>query len=416
MKLNKKTIIIISIFCLLAAGIIFTAILIHKSKTIKFAFYRVPEDQGKIIRTLVEENFKKEDKPYKFIEFNDEINLISQARKADILFTSMGLAADKAVESIPEKNKPEVLFNLSMLEGTSISVANFTMETKSSSKERISQIPLFFDGYEMLISIPSLVETKTSLLNSWNNIENFASKCKSAVSPISFAGGNSDTLLAVTGIIVESFDGKEKYNSIIKKIKSHSGSQQELFEKLISEDESFHDALKRIAGWKNKELLKKDFLKMNSKDFLDVVRQYKTGIIFMPLSEHRKLSNDIAKTLTSLPIFTNETNFYYPSMRPLNTRSAIIDSVSMISMSSKKNAKDSVNFLLKEEAQETLAFKTGLAPFLANCKIPDMQSDDFRFWIAATSTPSVSLGHAAFDNDSKKEEFAAEIRNWIEKN
>ena len=73
MKLNKKTIIIISIFCLLAAGIIFTAILIHKSKTIKFAFYRVPEDQGKIIRTLVEENFKKEDKPYKFIEFNDEM-------------------------------------------------------------------------------------------------------------------------------------------------------------------------------------------------------------------------------------------------------------------------------------------------------------------------------------------------------
>ena len=155
---------------------------------------------------------------------------------------------------------------------------------------------------------------------------------------------------------------------------------------------------------------------MNSKDFLDVVRQYKTGIIFMPLSEHRKLSNHIATTLTSLPIFTNKTNFYYPSMRPLNTRSAIIDSVSMISMSSKKNAKDSVNFLLKEEAQETLAFKTGLAPFLANCKIPDMQSDDFRFWIAATSTPSVSLGHAAFDNDSKKEEFAAEIRNWIEKN
>lgn len=415
MKLNKKTFIFaISSLLLIIFGIFIFLFYNSSSKVIKIAFYKIPNEQQLIIKNLlinsVKENKKNE---FKFLELNNNLDIIPQAKKTDILFTNMGYSANKAVDSISKSKIDDTFFDSKIIAGTSISNAEFSLSTYCSTKNKISQVPLFFDGMEMLISIQSLSETKTEAISSWSDIEKLAKNTKSVASGIAFAGGDADTLLAVISVLIEAFDGKEKYNSLIEKIKTYDGSMESLLETLLIQDETFHDAMQRLTNWTQKGIFNAELLDKTNEELIYIIEHYKTAIIFMPLSEHRKLSNNTAKFLTTLPIHSNETAFYFPSIMALNTRAAMTPSVAMISMSKNKNAKEAVTFLVGSDAQEKLAFKTGLAPFIANCKIPDIQSDDLRFWIAATSSPCIPMGLAAFDDDIKKQNFAKAIRDWI---
>ncbi|WP_407396432.1 hypothetical protein [Treponema sp.] len=409
MNLSKKTIIIsLAGLILLLGGIIAFLLCRTSPNTVKIAFHKIPQEQEEIIRSIligsVDDNGKTS---FKFFDKTE------QPKKADIVFTQMGLSADRLIESIPENNRNKIFFDAEIISNTSMSAAEFALNSKGSGNKKVSQVPLYFDGYELLISIQALSETKTEYVSSWTEIEDLASKAKTSASGITFAGGDADTLLAVISAITESFDGKEKYNAIIERIKEYDGPMENLMETLLIEDESFHDAIYRISAWKKKGLINPEILSKTNEDILKVIELYKTAIIIMPLSEHRKLPISIAKYLTTLPIHSNETNFYFPSMRPLNTRSLIAPAVAMISLSKSKEAKKAVGHLMSQEAQEVIAFKTGLAPFLANSKIPDIQSDDLRFWIAATSEPSLPIGAAAFSDEKKKEDFAEAIRKFI---
>lgn len=417
MKLNRKKIIMITAAVILLGLGIAVPLLCRSSATVKVAFYKIPQEQEELIKSLIIDSQTADEKiQIKFLEDDDTKDIVTHSKKADILFTKMGLAADRSVESIPKKKIRNTLFDSSIIAGTSISAAEFALNTAGSKDGKVSQIPLFFDGYEMLISIQALGETKTEAITSWTDIETFASKAKSAASGIAFAAGDADTLLGVISVVTEAFDGKEKYNSVIEKIRAYDGPMPNLFETLLQEDDAFHDTMERILSWKKKGIFNTELLKISKEDFFTIVERYRTAIIIMPLSDHRKLSMSTAKYMTTLPIHSNETNFYFPSMRPLNTRSAMTSAVAMIPMTTSSNAKDAVKFLLGTDAQENIAFRTGLAPFLANCKIPDMQSDDLRFWIAATSEPSIPMEHAAFDDEKKKEEFAQAVRDYIIKN
>ena len=68
---------------------------------------------------------------------------------------------------------------------------------------------------------------------------------------------------------------------------------------------------------------------------------------------------------------------------------------------------------METAVQEDIARKTGLAPSLAVCRTPDIQSDDLRYWIAASSGSVAPLGEASFNNSKKKEIFAECLRNFI---
>lgn len=415
MKLNKKiTAIGAAAFILIGIGITVSMLCLSSSKTVKIAFHGISSDQEMILKDLIAGHSKENDKvEFKFLELNGNTETLPQLKKADIVFTHMGLEADRLVDSIPEGKRKSVYFDSSVISGTSISAAEFAMTTKGSGEKKVSQVPLVFDGYELLLSTQALKETKTSSISSWTDVENFALKAKSVFSGIAFAGGDADSLLGVLSSLIESFDGKEKYCNLIEKIGSHEGTAETLIAALLEEDDAFHDAMHRLLSWKKKGILKTSILDKNKDELSLILDRYKNAVVIMPLSETRRLSQDTVKYLTTLPIFSNENNFYFPSMRPLNTRAVMSSVLAMICLSEKSYARDSVNFLLGVDAQERLAFGTGLAPMLANSKIPDIQSDDLRFWIAATSAPVISMGQAAFDSEQKKEDFANAVREWI---
>ena len=71
--------------------------------------------------------------------------------------------------------------------------------------------------------------------------------------------------------------------------------------------------------------------------------------------------------------------------------------------------------LTLEEIQENLSRGTGVAPVLAQCRTPDKQANDARYWIAATTTPLPGLANEVYLTAEQKKVITAEIIARIKK-
>ena len=69
--------------------------------------------------------------------------------------------------------------------------------------------------------------------------------------------------------------------------------------------------------------------------------------------------------------------------------------------------------MLSEAFQAKLAFDTGLAPVNSQCHSPDIQSDDVRFFVAATNAPITPLNQAAFADKKEMEAFTQELKAFV---
>ena len=106
----------------------------------------------------------------------------------------MGATADKMSESIPAKKRRKTYLNSKVLAGSSISAA----KKARVDSNKIVQVPLLFDGYELLLSTESLRKTNTQSINGWNEFETYAQKARESYRmPLVFAGKDADTFLAV---------------------------------------------------------------------------------------------------------------------------------------------------------------------------------------------------------------------------
>lgn len=387
----------------------------EKTTVTKIGFYKMDDDYSRIIKDILLESAKQtENSKFKFVQLDDTKELSKQTGKADILFTPMGLAADKAILSIPEKKISSYMFDSSMLKETSRSIEEMARSSVRSTEKKVSQIPILFDGYEILLSIQSLSRAKTEMITSWTELESFINSASGfSLAGINFAAGDSDTLLGVISTLTETFEGQETYRKLIDEIKLSAEPADVLVERLAQKGQPLNEALNRIIRWKKRSALNLELIEKTNAELTDIIERYRTGATILTLSQHRKISSKVLPYFTTIPIHTNEGVFYFPAMRPAYARSLIAPAVAMISFTPNKKSKKAVQAILSRESQEILARRTGLAPFHANCPVSDMQSDDIRFWIAATSAPLVPLGNAAFDSDSRKKEFADAIRKWI---
>ncbi|MBQ0040236.1 MAG: hypothetical protein KBS64_07415 [Treponema sp.] len=419
--MKKKKIIIIASAIVLAAAIALTCILLavrKSNRTIKVVFYNLPESHVGAITEILDRHDKlNEDFSFVYIKLDQDRPLDAQAKKTDIVFTYMGLAADKAVASLGEKNMELAAFDQSFLAGTSMTSASLAMEKPGVKEGKPSQVPLLYDGYELLLSISSMSRAQMEMISSWNDLETFARKSKdTCVSGFAFAGADADSLLGFITAMVEAFDGSEACDLVAKTISEHTGSMDGILEYLAKEGQPLNETMNRLARWKKEGLLNTEVLSFDKDTLIEVAEKYNTAVLIMPLSEHRRISSTMAKYYTTLPIHTNETSFYFPSMRWMNTRALVSPVTAMISMTKDNAKKEAVKTLVLTDSQEYISRKSGIAPTLANCRITDMQADDIRFWIAATSKPVMPLGLSAFDDKAKKEEFAQAVRNYIIKN
>ena len=52
---------------------------------------------------------------------------------------------------------------------------------------------------------------------------------------------------------------------------------------------------------------------------------------------------------------------------------------------------------------------TGLAPVFAQCRTPDRQADDVRYWVAATNAPLAGLSREVALSKKQKDELAQDL-------
>lgn len=417
MKFTRKKIIMISAAAAVAVAIaISAAMTVRAGNTRTIGFYGIAENQVAAIRSILEKSNENLDKSVKlnFRNLDTGKRAEYQAKNVDLLFIPAGRGADNVSAMAGKKNNSRNFFDASIIKNSSISAANFAMTRKGAGKNTITQVPVLFDGYEILLSIQSISETQMKMLETWVDLESFAENSKKFTPyPIVFAGGDDDSLLGVLSVLVESFEGREAYEALVEKIASYDGTMKDLVEELSDNNQALEESLSRIIRWNRKEIFSTDMLKLGNDEARNLIENFRSAVTIMSLSQHRLITMSSVKNFTTIPIHTNESSFYTPSIRPLNQRSLVAPATCMISMTADERTKKLAESMTTIDGQEILCHETGLSPLLANCRIPDIQSDDIRFWIAATSQPVVPIYEGAFSDKARKAEFASAIRQWI---
>lgn len=413
---SKKTKIIAVAAGIAAFVLILTITLcsIKKKNTAKIAFYGVPANQIETIKEkLNEKNLDNKKIPYSFTVLDPSKNLASQADGFDMIIAPMGAASDECASLMSSKKNSKIFLEPSVMRNVTMSVVNKAV--RSPDGRKISQMPFYFDGYEALLNLKSAEKTQTKKIDSWRDFESFAEKAKeSCPSPILFAGGDSDVLLGTVSCLAESFAGRDKFEDFSKMLAGFKGDYNELLNEEYSDStHALYEALHRLVSWKQNKLMINETMRLKEEDILSFMTYQNTAIVIMTLSDHRKIPIDIIQMFKTIPDFSKETQLYFPGNLDVSKRSVISSAYCFIPLSDSKYVEPTAQHLMDNAVQEDIARKTGLAPSLAGCRTPDIQSDDLRYWIAASSGSVAPLGDASFSSSAKKEQFAECIRNFI---
>lgn len=412
---SKKTWIIAGAVLIAALILVLTVTLCsNKNNTARVAFYGISEKQIQIIKEKLAENTVNDKKiPYSFTILDPSKDVLSQAKGFDMIITPMGASSEKLVSLVPSKKASEIFLEPSVLTNVTMSVLD--KAGKSADRKRITQLPFYFDGYEALINLKSADKTNTKKIDSWKDFELFAEKAKAdCPSPVLFAGGNSDVLLGTLSCLAESFAGREKLEDFSKMLADFKGDYNELLNEEYSEStNALYEALHRLVSWKQKKFLINESMRLTEADIFSFMKYQNTAIVIMNLSQHREIPVDTIRMFKTIPDFSKETQLYFPGNLEVSKRGVVSSAYCFIPLSDSKYVEPTAFYLMNNDVQEDIARKTGLAPSLAGCRTPDIQSDDLRYWIAASSGSVTPLGDASFISSEKKEQFAECVRNFI---
>lgn len=384
------------------------AVLAIASRKPTAAFYGISERNQKNIVTVLQTTHKRRNKkslPYNVVTLDSSVSLqkaLKKVRKPTLLFINNGLNADYAASLAAKKGHG---LEKSVLSGMTRSV----VQTAIFSKGKVIAVPLLLDNYEIDISNLKFKPSDIESVNTLEDLEILAKKSKSStMAPIIFDSSNDENFLNIFGAFVEAVSGREKYESAVEKIKQSIAvgkSSRQAFISLLTElsavDGEFYETVNLFKKWVQMGILPKNYLKFHSKD----VNAYMLGgninaVVIMSLSAHRS---------TERAVISKYSSRFIPALTTREDRSFTAPVTYGIMLKKNKIAKHSLE-LLAGELQNQLSIKTGLAPVLAQCGVPDRQSDDVRYWVAATEKPSTPLSAAAFKNNPNREAFAEALR------
>ena len=155
-----------------------------------------------------------------------------------------------------------------------------------------------------------------------------------------------------------------------------------------------------------KQLVKKGYITTASKqlihtDINSYIQQRVTKSFFTTLSVHRTYDINAVSRFSTI---------YVPSKNEASLRHFTATTTYAVPLTPNQNVEFIVEQLVETETQSTLSQTTGLAPVLANCRTPDQQADDARYWIAATNAPLAGLSHEADLSESELNRLADEVR------
>lgn len=417
--MKKKRILIISIILaiILIAGII-AFILIKKDRKItRVAFYGLDENNVSLIQEILSKVTDKKGNPvkYEFIVLDAEKALAPQIkRKYDAVYSYMGLNVENTIAAIKEKKSDKICLSEDILNGTTISVKQAALNNKNGL---ISAVPFLLDYCEIDIDRRILFGLGIKKIVNWADIENYAVEAaKQKGQAILFDSKDSSNFLAAFGAFTESISGVQAVNktvSEIKKLLYKDGNEvnkdrlayENLIASLAEEPGSpLFDSTHTLARWYKNGLLTQEAFNISNNDIFNYISMEMAPIVFWNFSSRRRIKFPTTNSISTI---------YYPSERNPVTRYFAAPVFTAVPLSAKESVKKGIKLLVSREVQENLSRKTGLAPVLANCQVPDHQADDVRYWIAATNAPSVPLGEAAFCEKSTRDLFAESLINYI---
>lgn len=406
-----KAILIISLALVLifAGGIAAVSILNRKPTA---AFYGISErTQNAIVSNLQKTSARKNGKsPFNIITLDDTVSLaesLKSSGKIDILFIHDGLNAEHAYNHAEKK---DLGFEKNLLNGMSTSIKKTvpTYPTKSrkssqESAEKISAVPILSNHFEIDVKTSLFEESKIGFVNVISDIERLSEYSKNSVRfPILFAAENDEELINVYGTLTESLRGIEEWQKAAEKAKS-AGSTEELSliaENIVNKGEPFYEANELLKKWIEYGFLPKNISQIKSRDIKAFAQEKETCVIFMTLEEHRTYGKSTIEEYSSI---------YFPSTKTDSPRHFTAPEIMAVPMSKNKISREAIK-LLSNDFQKNLAFETGLSPVQSQCSVPDSQSDDARYWIAASEKPLPSFSDAAFLNSEQKSAFAKKLR------
>lgn len=406
--MKKKTPILISIICICVlaavAGILFGIKASKADKTITVGFYNTTESIQQALTKLTQEYADKNDKNIAFYNFDSENSFYEQVQKhkLDLIFASDGYAVKNAVSAASEGSSFSDI-DLSGLFSTMV-------ESAKTKEKKYNAIPLIFDNFEIDIEISAFKMSGMKAIATWKDIAEFSQiQTGKTDYPVSFAGVEPVLLLDLFGALGEAMEGKEAYDKaaeiLIQAANSGDFDAEEIVKKLFI----YPDAPIPYSMYYLQQYVKKGYITpaaqyLKHTDINSYIQQRVTNLFFTTLSTHRTYDPKAVARYSSI---------YVPSNTRPEQRHFTANITFAVPVSKKADNEALVQELISTASQASLSQMTGLAPVLANCPTPDKQSDDARFWIAATSTPVAGLGHEAELTEEEFKQLALEINRLL---
>jgi len=396
---DKKTVCISA--CTLFALILFVVIF-NLLKPPVIAFYGIEEStKNSIIKTIDDWNNSINLK-YKYKTLDSSKTLESQAysvKNCTILFTVSGAAVKKASSLAHKKS----YISKSPFSEMTSSIRSSAITNEENT--RVIAMPLLSDHFEIDIDLGAFNRSKLRSIATWNDIEKFLSvESKITKNPLIFAGKDAPTALDLYGALVEAFDGTAEYLKaveMIEKNKNESWNPPLLAETLCDDYNSpLYSTVDNLSKWYQKGLLNKESFNLTKNDVNEFLKARLASSVFMSLEQHRKVDNATIERFSSI---------YLPSQKSAGERNFTAKIIYAVPQKKNADFTKMIMYLLSTQGQEQLSRNTGLAPVLAHCKTPDRQSDDARYWIAATNTPLAGLSREVDLTLEQKQDLAKEI-------
>lgn len=408
-KLSFKKI-IVSVAALVVFLIaLFIAVIGISSHRPTAAFYGISgTDQEKIEKVLQATSAKKKGRflPFNIVTLDTSVSLENalKKQKADIVFVRRGKNSDFAAK-LAEKKR--TVFGAEILEGMTTSVK----QTAFVSNGKVAAVPILIDNYEIDVHSEKFQASGIKNLSTLDDLEKLAWITKSSTpAPIVFPGGDDDFLINIFGALVEAvsgksayIEGKEKIARLINSGKANYNSYLETLKELASEGNAYAETCKLLKNWTQKEILPRNIYQISVRDMKIFMQSEIVAAAFQTLSEHRTFER---------PVISKYTSVYIPAAAENIERSFVSPVIFGISLSKDKIARNAIE-KLADEFQSQLCFSTGLAPVQATCSVPDVQSDDVRYWVAASSEPLPALSDWLFATKGQKTLFAEALRNLL---
>ncbi|MBO4320224.1 MAG: hypothetical protein J5857_07120 [Treponema sp.] len=422
MKLNKKILIIAGSALFLALAVIITILCLNRrTPGVKIGFYDLEKTTEDIFVELIKDSYA-ENKDAPAISF---VHLDQIDSSVDLMLMPMGKKQDDLIASINSGKKKNPSLPFSVMSETTSSIRQKSLKID----DKVISIPLLMDNVELNISNDAIAMTDTKQLQTWKDIETFATSSQQFFPyPIVFAGADYPTLLSVFTALTECYSGKDAYDEAVNSISRFfderngiydSSEILELLETLAGTPESpLYAAASTLARWINSGLLTVNVFNMTKRDVEIYMENRYSSVVITTLSDHRNMSTQATNKYTSLPRAVgnggNSVGFF-PSSRPASQRYLTCPVISAVPLTKNKSSATVIKTLLSKDFQSKISFYTGLAPVDAQCQTPDILSDDVRFFVAATNAPLTPLNQAAFSDEKQIESFAIELTGYVKK-